>query len=175
MKSLDNILDKVLSLLSVLLYGGMTIVVLIQIAARYADNLTVSWTEEMTRLLFVFIIALGSGLSLKYGAYADVDILYERFPRPLQKVSYILNYVFILIFNVVAIVSGLNFIEVGKRALSPAMRIPMGYLHATIFIFGIVSAFYTVMKFIEFFKNPDKTIDDSISHLIVTEEEENVI
>lgn len=159
MKKLDSFLDKVLSVITVILYMAMIIVVLMQIAARYMPSLTLSWTEELTRFIFVFIIALGAPLSLKYNAFADVDLIYEKFPKNAKKICIFIDFLLISIFLGIVIYSGYLFTTLGGRSVSPAMRWPMFIHHSTILFFGIFSLFYSVLKLIDFLKDSDKALE----------------
>lgn len=167
MKKIDELLDKILSVITVILYIIMIIVVLMQIAARYIPSLTLSWTEEFTRFLFVFIVTLGAPLSLKYYAFADVDLLYDKLGNKAKKVLYVIIYLSVLIFDIVVILSGYNFVKLGSRSVSPALHWPMYLHHSTIILFGIFSTFYCIVKLIKFFKNPQKAIDDYRSREVI--------
>lgn len=169
MKVIDNIIDKLLSIVTVCLYAAMIVVVLMQIAARYLPSLTLSWTEELTRFLFVFIICLGAPLSLKYNSFADVDLLYEKFPRPVKKVCYFIIFVLISIFNIVVIYSGYKFLLIGARAFSPALHWPMYLHHGSVFLFGIFALFYSILKLIELLKNPELALKNFESEEIIDE------
>lgn len=160
MKKIDGFIDKLLSAITVVLYMAMIIVVLLQILARYNPNLTLSWTEEFTRFLFVFIITLGAPLSLKYTAYADVDLLYDKFPTGIKKICYIIIYLAILVFSVVVVYSGYKFTLLGTRSLSPALRWPMYLHHSSILIFGVITTLYCVLKILKFLKSSDDAIQE---------------
>ena len=158
MKKLDELLDKILSIITVACYMLMIIAVLMQIAARYIPSLTLSWTEELTRFFFIFIICLGAPLSLKYASYADVDLFYVKFPRSVKKIVYLLIYISITIFTIVVILSGYRFILIGTTSVSPALKWPKFIHHSSVFLFGIFTLIYSILKLVYFAQDSDKAI-----------------
>lgn len=169
MKKIDKILDKILSFITVCLYMAMILVVLLQIGARYIPSLTLSWTEELTRFIFIFIICLGAPLSLKYNSFADVDLVYEKFPLKVKKICYFLIFALIALFNIVVIFSGYKFVVLGKRSVSPALHWPMFIHHSSVFLLGIFSLFYSTLKIIKLFKDSDNALKDFEPEDIVNE------
>jgi TRAP-type C4-dicarboxylate transport system permease small subunit len=59
MRAVDFILDRLERWLCVILFSGMTIAVLLQIVFR-STGLSLAWTEELARELFVGLMFLGA-------------------------------------------------------------------------------------------------------------------
>ena len=53
--------------------------VLIQIYARFFMESAPSWTEEASRLFFVYAIAFASGLAYRDGYYVALDFFFSLF------------------------------------------------------------------------------------------------
>ncbi len=67
------------SLLFVLLVVGM-----LQVTSRYTGLMFVPWTEEVARLLFVWVVWIGAAAAAFRGSHIRFDFLVERLPRPMQ-------------------------------------------------------------------------------------------
>ncbi|EGY80064.1 TRAP transporter small permease [Peptoniphilus indolicus] len=159
MKKIDKYIDLLLSVSSTICYFCLIIVVLMQIAARYMPSLTLSWTEELSRFFFVFIISFGAPLSYKYKSYADVDLIYDKFNEKTKNVMDITGNICVFIFTVVVLISGWRFMLIGKRSVSPALQWPMYIHHSTIILFAIGTIFYSVFNFIKTFTKSEKSED----------------
>jgi TRAP-type transport system small permease protein len=57
---------------------AMVLVVVLQIVARYALAWSPSWTEEVARFCFVYLVSLGAGLALKENAFVSVTLLPDQ-------------------------------------------------------------------------------------------------
>lgn len=79
---------------------AMVVLVVIQIFCRFVLNISVPWTEEMSRLCFVWVIFLGSAIVECDGGQVSTTLLVDWLP-PVPK--FILNtviYILEIIFNI---------------------------------------------------------------------------
>lgn len=67
----------------------MVVTMLLQVFCRYAMNASLSWSEELTRLLFVWLTFLGFGLGVERDALPTIFVLGERVANP--KVAAVLH------------------------------------------------------------------------------------
>jgi TRAP-type transport system small permease protein len=67
------------SLLFVLLVVGA-----LQVTSRYTGLMFAPWTEEVARLLFVWVVWIGAAAAVFRGSHIRFDFLVERLPRPMQ-------------------------------------------------------------------------------------------
>ena len=67
------------SLLFVLLLVGA-----LQVTSRYTGLMFVPWTEEVARLLFVWVVWIGAAAAIFRGSHIRFDFLVERVSRPAQ-------------------------------------------------------------------------------------------
>jgi TRAP-type C4-dicarboxylate transport system permease small subunit len=60
----------------------MVAVMLLQVFCRYVLNASLSWSEELTRLLFVWLTFLGFGLAAQRDAFPTIAILADHLAGP---------------------------------------------------------------------------------------------
>lgn len=153
---IGKVFEKSLSVITSILYLLMIATVTIQIAARYISFITVPWTEEFTRLLFIYIMCLGAPLSLKYEEFVSVDILTMKWSTKARLFSSAIVFLLIAAYCMIIFYTGIPFAKVGLRSTSPIMRLPMVIHHSSIsiamFLCGIMamSCFY---KYIVLYRN----------------------
>ncbi|RED93023.1 TRAP transporter small permease [Marinoscillum furvescens] len=122
--------------------------VLYQIYARFLLASAPPWTEEASRLFFLYAMGFAAGLALKDQEYVFLDILYRR----LSKVARVwLDHVVALLISMLFLVMagyGVEFFILGLSEQSPSMRIPMAVAFGSIivmaeglFIFSLVTLF----------------------------------
>lgn len=134
----------------ILLLIGMTIIMGIQVFSRYALGMSLSWSEELTRYLFIW-----SGfLSVSYCSKKCLSIKIEQFvaifPRKGKAIFKVVNHTFELIFFLYMIPFAFSYMmsSVESGQLSPACGIPMYYIQAAPLVSFILVAFRIMQRWI---------------------------
>lgn len=65
----------------VVLLWSLSIVVLIQVISRYVFSNSLPWTEEIARLLLVYVTFLGAFLTARGKSYISIDLISRFMPR----------------------------------------------------------------------------------------------
>lgn len=65
--------------------AAMIAVVSLQVALRYLLNTSLDWSDEISRLLFVWSIFLAIPLGIREGAHVGIDLLAGRLPGPARR------------------------------------------------------------------------------------------
>lgn len=88
MQRLVNLLFKLIEVLLVAGMAVMSLMVFLNVVLRYAFSSGIPFSVEVSRLIFVWLIFLGSILALKEGAHLSVDMLVRSLPRGPRLVCY---------------------------------------------------------------------------------------
>lgn len=59
----------------------MVAIVGVQVVLRYLFNSSLSWSEELSRLAFIWAMFLGIPLGVRYGAHIGINVLTVRLPE----------------------------------------------------------------------------------------------
>ena len=125
--------------------------VLLQIFSRFLLEQAPSWTEEASRIFFVYATAFAAGLAYKEGEFIAFDGLFNLMPRKVQNsLNRIIPLLICLLFGLFAYFS-LPFILQGYRETSPSMGLRMSVAFYSMFLLAIGICFYTL---ISLFSNP---------------------
>jgi len=81
LESLSCWVDRGAQYLVLAASGGMALVILLQVFFRYALNDSLFWSEELGRMLLVWLSFLGASVAYKRGAHPGVGLLVQRLPR----------------------------------------------------------------------------------------------
>ena len=125
-KLLRKFLNEFEIYLGAVLFVAMTILLFIQVVTRYVFNHAFTWTEEISTIMFVWMIYLGVVGAVLRRKHLRIDAFVEsrsfRTKKILLIVSNIIFAVFCLylIFPIMSIV--MNFAKRG--AVTPLMKIP---------------------------------------------------
>lgn len=93
MKKIDGMAEKYLLAIFMI---TMSILIFVQVVSRYVFGDAITWTEELARYLFIWLIFLSMSVGFKEEKHIGIDIVVDRCPPRVQKV--IKQIVFMLIF-----------------------------------------------------------------------------
>ncbi|MDO5410951.1 MAG: TRAP transporter small permease [Lachnospiraceae bacterium] len=144
---LDNNLEEFFLVLFLML---MTLIMGIQVFSRYVLGMSLTWSEELTRYLFIW-----SGfLSVSYCSKKCISIKIEQFvalfPKRGRALFKVVNHTFELIFFIYLIPFAFSYMMSAAESgqVSPACSIPMYYVQAAPFVSFILVAFRIAQRWI---------------------------
>ena len=140
MDSLIKKYNKFMSYLGLVCLGGFIISVLIQVISRTFLPKTPSWTEELARYLFIYMVAFGSSVAVHKKEFVAVDLIIDFLPKIIRKlIELVINIVLFLFVTFVLLKSVLSFAILEYRMVSTAMQVPMQYIYfSMIILFGLL-------------------------------------
>ena len=104
--------------------------VALQIISRYTALIPAwIWTEELSRFLFIWMIMLGSMIGVREGTHFVVDVLPDLAPRA-DALLQIVSSLFVLVFALVFVWWGVQFVRFGWDQTSELAELPMAFIFA---------------------------------------------
>ena len=136
--AVNKLLDRIEGYAMVVLMLVATIVSIVQVVARYVFNNSLYWSEETILYSLISMSFLAGSMGVRYSAHICVEVLPlmagPRFATLIKYVAAILGAVFALSLVYYGARLFINTNSMGQ--LSPAMRIPVAYIYASIPISG---------------------------------------
>lgn len=129
-----------------LAFFALIVVVTIQITTRTFDLPSPVWTEELSRILLLYMVAFGIGLSLLTGEFVAVDLLQEAVT---ERVAWWmrLSAVFLTaLLCAVMVWPAWRFVQIGAFQRSPALRITMDTVHASVFVLAVFLFLFATLR-----------------------------
>lgn len=138
-------LDRLFAILASLALLGVAAVVLLQIFARVALPSSPVWTEELSRYLFIYMVALSSGLVLRRNQHVNVE-LFHQFLGPRSQLAYrALVCLVVGGFAALMVPYAWQYAQIGTFQTSPSLRLPMRYVFfSTVFLFGLTTLYAAI-------------------------------
>ena len=148
MKQLEKFL-KIGTILSVFLLIAS---VLLQIFARFFLTQAPPWTEEVSRLFFIFSVAFASPLALKTNYFIYLDVFYNLMSRDWkERINIFILITTFLMFLILAFTS-VKFVMMGMVEKSPSMGVKMSLAFSSMFILAIAICYFIGVKLIKLYK-----------------------
>ena len=144
LKWLDDYLEEALLLI---MLGIMVVVMGIQITARYVFASSLSWSEEITRFLFICSGFLSASYCIKKSLSVTIDQLVNMLPGRGVHIFRLISYSIQLVFFSYLIPFAWKYVMSGIESgqLSPACGIPMYVIQS----FTVISFVLCVIRLIQ--------------------------
>ncbi len=141
--------------------GGLLIVLLcalitvstMQIVWRYLLQHSLSWSEELARFMFVWVVTLGAALAFKSGSHITIDLFIKWLPRvPRIATQWAGRLVMMGIWLIVAITT-LQLLPIVNLQRSPALGLPMGWAYLSVLVGTLLTLAFLLLDAIEEARN----------------------
>lgn len=128
---MKNILDWYHRLLNWLLVATVAILIIpvtLQIISRYTALIpSWIWTEELSRFMFIWMVMIGAMIGVREGTHFDVDVWPELSARGAARLR-VVSHLFVLVFALVFVWWGIQFVRFGWNQESELAELPMTYI-----------------------------------------------
>lgn len=132
MKLLKFLDDNLEMYICVALLTTMTSILAVQVFMRYVMQASLSWSEELARYLFVWLVYLGISYGAKIMRHIKIEAALSLFPKAWRPYVVILGDVIFWGFAIFICATGYAIVK--KQMMlgqtSPAMGMPMWFLYA---------------------------------------------
>lgn len=140
--------------LMVILLGLMTVIMAIQIGARYIIGNSLSWSEEITRYLFIWSAFISISYCTKKGISIKIQQFIYMFPKRGKIIFKIVNHTLELIFFFYLIPFAFLYLRssIESGQVSPACGIPMYLVQSAPLVGFILASIRIIQRWISEYK-----------------------
>ncbi|MDT8902910.1 TRAP transporter small permease [Anaeroselena agilis] len=145
MRLLFDLMDKFLKFGAVVCVGGMIAVVILQVYARALLPQVPAWTEEASRLFFIYTIGFAAGPAIFEKAYVNVDVVLMKLGPGVRRALELGVDVVLLAFFAVLTVEAHKLLKAVEGTTSAALLWPMEAFYGGILIMVLFVAVYLAL------------------------------
>ena len=132
--------NKLLNVIMVVCLATMVVLVFGNVVLRYVFHTGITWAEEMSRFMFVWLVFLGAIGALKDNNHLGVDLLVKILPANLKKGAYILSNL-IMLYTLWLVLNGsLKMTNHTINSIAPATGLPYAIMNGSGIIMSICMA-----------------------------------
>ncbi|MCS2609186.1 TRAP transporter small permease [Halomonas dongshanensis] len=144
-----GLIDRVFITLAVLTLVAIAFTVLLQVCSRLFLPFSISWTEELSRYLFIYMVAFSAGVVLRRHRNVSVELFHHLLGPRGKGAFQALICLCIGVFAVMVLPYAWAYAQNGAWQTSPTLRVPMLYIFfSTVVTFGLLSL-YSVLGCLE--------------------------
>ena len=156
MNKISRSLENLLNILMAVALAVMVVLVFSNVVLRYAFNSGITWSEEMSRYLFIWLTFLGAIGAFKNKEHLGVDMLLKRLPNKMKKVFLAISDLMIL-FVLLLVLDGswkMTLINIDSKA--PATGMPLAFIYGTGILVSVSMGLMTLYNLYRIFFNKIK-------------------
>jgi TRAP-type C4-dicarboxylate transport system permease small subunit len=142
-RRLNDSIQSLVSILGII----MTIVVASQVFSRYVLNHSLFWSEELARLILVWLTFFGATVAYYHGLHPGVDTVVKRLPENLKRITELISYLAGMVLFTVMVVWGAKFAWFVKLQVTPALNLPKWVVMAVVPVCGIIFLIHALAGF----------------------------
>ncbi|OLN23057.1 C4-dicarboxylate ABC transporter permease [Domibacillus antri] len=131
MNKISKLLENTLNIIMASALAIMVVLVFGNVVLRYFFNSGITWSEEISRYLFVWLTFLGAIGAFKNKDHLGVDMLVRRLPNKMKKVVLVISEL-LMLFVLILVLDGswkMTMLNLGSTA--PATGMPMALVYGT--------------------------------------------
>ncbi len=121
---------------------AMFLAFILQIFTRYVLGSQVEWTYEVTRLGFMWVVALGGAYASRLKGHVSFTMLYDKMSITGKALTEIISNTILIVAFAIMFFPVLEFIDFMKIKKTAVMNVPISVLYAPFIIFIISSTAY---------------------------------
>ena len=145
MNKARNIVNKCVEAFSVFLMVVMVLLVLWQIIARYVLNSPSSFSEALTRYMFVWLVLVTATYAFGTRDHMRIELLLNAIHGKARRWVNIIIEVITVVFALLIMTFGGSIITRMQMVQSDSsLHIPMGVIYAIVPICGMITIFYCI-------------------------------
>jgi TRAP-type C4-dicarboxylate transport system permease small subunit len=140
-KEFFNNVEKYIKLINLFLFCVLGLLMFSQIIARYIFKSPFTWSDELARYIFIYIVWLNCVLVTKNNLNISLYVFYNRLKESYKRrVAFIMDLIIILFFSVV-LFGGWKMMVLNKTFRTPDLNIPRMYIYLPV----TLSAFLLIL------------------------------
>jgi TRAP-type C4-dicarboxylate transport system permease small subunit len=149
MKRIIEGYHRLLTWLMVATVAILIVPVTLQIVSRYTELIpSWIWTEELSRFLFIWMVMLGAMVGIREGTHFEVDVWPVLGPRDTALLR-IVSSVCVLVFALVFVWWGIEFVRFGWDQLSELAELPMPWIFIAWPLAGVTWVLFLGESFVQ--------------------------
>ncbi|MGG2201032.1 MULTISPECIES: TRAP transporter small permease [Paenibacillus] len=169
MEKITSLSKLIINVLMALCLTAMAILVFGNVVLRYLFDSGITWSDEMSRFLFVYLVFFGAIVAVKDNEHLGVDTLVKKLPPFLKRVVYMASNA-VVVYMLYLVGEGswkMTLLSVHTRA--PATQLPLSFVYFVGVIASVCMGIILISNIIRV--SIDKTYIDKVSRVVESEEE----
>ncbi|MDN4524233.1 TRAP transporter small permease [Fictibacillus fluitans] len=139
--------------------ASMALLVFGNVVLRYAFNSGITWSEEMSRFLFVWMVFFGAIAALKDKMHLGVDLVVNLLPKTLKRIVFVISNLCVLFILWLLLDGSWKMTVLNMDSIAPATGISLSWVYGIGLVTSLAMAAIIITNMVKVLFAKDK--DDS--------------
>lgn len=153
---LKKFYDNLEEILGSILFVAMLLVLAVQTLSHQGFGTPLMWSEQLSKLLFIYAGYLGIVASIKDNSHVNIDILLNRLPPKVRKWVELFNQVIILAALVAVFIISIPIVQNQAHLKIVSLNISMVYLYMALPILTLLMIYRLIERVVKEWRQDSK-------------------
>ena len=146
LKKIDKLIEQVTTVICTILFAAIIIVGFVAVIFRYVINNPLMWSEEVMRFMAIWMILLGSSLTMRLDEHTSIDFIPTFFLKSgkAQAIHLIITRALCALAMIAFFPYSIELMEKMGSALGAATRLPMRYVYLAFPVGAVLTVIATI-------------------------------
>jgi TRAP-type C4-dicarboxylate transport system permease small subunit len=136
-------------------------ILIIEIVCRGILRVPISWTDELSRSIYIVLVFLGASAALRDRSHITVDILTQLLPERVKRIFRIISFLVMIPFIVVMVWGAAeNVRRYWNSVISTVGWFKVGHLYLAVALSGVLMIFYIILNLVDDIRNRTETSEE---------------
>ncbi|MBU1295073.1 MAG: TRAP transporter small permease [Gammaproteobacteria bacterium] len=148
MNNIINKFERFIEYMMALALAVMFSAIFINVVLRYLFGSGIAASEELSRLLFVWLIFMGATLAVGRNSHIGFDLVQRKLPKNLRLICVIISHSLMLYALYLFLEGSWKQYNIGWNINSTVMKYPLAFMYSTGLFASIGMGFYIIRNLI---------------------------
>lgn len=134
---IDKFIEKVQIVVSITIFVTIVILGSMQVFFRYFLNSSLPWSEELMRFLFIWLVFIGSSITVRLDRHVAIDLLAMKLKPKMQTVMFIITRLVCVAFLVLMLPASLELFQKASTSRASILPVTFQFVYAS-FVVGTI-------------------------------------
>lgn len=140
------LLVRIPELLTAAIVAVLVVFLSLAVIGRYVFDIGIAWSDELARMLFVWVVFLGFAVAIRHRGNIGVELLVDRLPRPVRRHVILLQDIVILAFSVLFTWEAAITVRFSLLQRLPVLQVTIAWLYAAVLVAGVMMTIYAAVN-----------------------------
>lgn len=140
------VLVRIPELITALIVAVLVVFLSLSVIGRYVFDIGIAWSDELARMLFVWVVFLGFAVAIRHRGNIGVELLVDRLPRPIRRRIILMQDVVVLVFSLFFTWEAAVTMRFSLLQRLPVLQITIAWLYAAVVVAGVMMTVYAALN-----------------------------
>lgn len=145
-----DLLTEGLSNLVAFFLATFTILVFLQVLTRFVIQISLPWTEELSRYFFIWMIFTGCAVGVRRRLHYQILFFLNWLPRSKKRILEGFVDITVILFFYFLLTRSVDFADLIRSNKSPVLMFSMAIPYSSVVAFGMLGFIFAIENFIKF-------------------------